>query len=156
MSAERLSQSQLLAELAGYGSDEPLRVTQVARALGISNETAYREVRSGRLPSYRVGTGRGTIRIPRADFRAYLDARKLKYTPQDLEDNRVAIERQLSEEIARQAFGEAEARRRSVAWDPQVKKALELVPRAEQLLRDPQQFVAQRAAELGASRPQAH
>ncbi|WP_405018141.1 helix-turn-helix domain-containing protein [Kitasatospora sp. NBC_00070] len=65
----------LLAELTGYQSDEPLRVKQIAPALGVSAETAYREVQSGRLPSYRVGTGRGTIRIQRADFRAYLKAR---------------------------------------------------------------------------------
>jgi len=89
------------------------------------------------------------------DFKAYLDSRKLKYTPQDLADNRVAIERQLAEEIARQAYGEGEARRRSMAWDPQVRKALELVPRAEQLLRDPQQFVIARAAEAAAARAQA-
>jgi carboxyl-terminal processing protease len=89
-----------------------------------------------------------------ADFKAYLDSRKLKHTPQDLADNRVAIERQLAEEIARQAYGEGEARRRSMAWDPQVRKALELVPRAEQLLRDPQQFVAARAAEAAAARAQ--
>ncbi|MCU7822640.1 helix-turn-helix domain-containing protein [Kitasatospora sp. DSM 101779] len=75
MSTASLSQAALLAELAGYGSDEPLRVVQVARALGVSDETAYREVRSGRLPSYRVGTGRGTIRIQREAFRAYLKAR---------------------------------------------------------------------------------
>jgi hypothetical protein len=45
-------------------------------------------------------------------------------------------------------YGEAEARRRTMAWDPQVQKALELAPRAAQLLKDPQQFVAERAAEL--------
>ncbi|PBC79041.1 excisionase family DNA binding protein [Streptomyces sp. TLI_235] len=77
MSTASLSQTALLAELAGYGSDEPLRVVQVARALGVSDETAYREVRSGRLPSYRVGTGRGTIRIQREAFRAYLKARSI-------------------------------------------------------------------------------
>ncbi|GAA2838473.1 hypothetical protein GCM10010441_73540 [Kitasatospora paracochleata] len=75
MSAPQLlSPAQLLSKLAGYGSDEPLRVKDVAKALGVSNETAYREVASGRLPSYRVGTGRGTIRIPRDGFRAYLKA----------------------------------------------------------------------------------
>ena len=90
-----------------------------------------------------------------ADFKAYLDARKLKHTPEELAENRVALERLLTEEIMRQVFGEGEARRRSVAWDPQVRKALELVPRAEQLLRDPQQFVADYTAEAKA-RPQAH
>jgi hypothetical protein len=46
-----------------------------------------------------------------------------------------------------QVFGEGEARRRSAAWDPQVRKALELIPRAELLLRDPATFVAERERE---------
>jgi hypothetical protein len=46
-----------------------------------------------------------------------------------------------------QVFGEGEARRRSVAWDPQVQKALELVPRAEMLLRDPRTYIALRERE---------
>jgi hypothetical protein len=51
----------------------------------------------------------------------------------------------IAEEVLRQAFGEGEARRRSLAWDPQVKKALELIPKAEQLLHEPQRFIADRA-----------
>ncbi len=91
------------------------------------------------------------------EFRAYLDTRKLKYTPEDLATNREAIERELTEEVLRQVFGEGEARKRSMAWDPQVRKALELIPRAEQLLRNPQQFVAEFTAETRtAPRPQAH
>ena len=39
------------------------------------------------------------------------------------------------------------ARRRTVAWDPQVQKALGLVTKAELLLRDPQAFMAAREAE---------
>ena len=93
-----------------------------------------------------------------ADFRAYLDTRKLKYTPEELADNRETIEHLLAEEVLRQVFGEGEARKRSMAWDPQVQKALELIPRAEQLLKNPQQFVAEYAAETrpAAPRPQAH
>ncbi|MER6363918.1 helix-turn-helix domain-containing protein [Kitasatospora sp. NPDC001527] len=79
MSTSQPTSGELLAELAGYGSDEPLRLAQVARALGVSDETARREVHSGRLPSYRVGTGRGTIRIEREAFRAYLRARGIPH-----------------------------------------------------------------------------
>jgi carboxyl-terminal processing protease len=82
-----------------------------------------------------------------ADFRDYLEQRKLRYTPEDLQQNREQISRLVQEEILRQAFGEAEARKRSMAWDPQLQKALELAPRAAQLLKDPQQFVAEREAE---------
>ena len=50
--------------------------------------------------------------------------------------------------MLRQVFGEGEARRRSLAWDPQVQKALGLVSKAELLLKDPQRFIAERTAEL--------
>ncbi|MGE5124735.1 MAG: S41 family peptidase, partial [Betaproteobacteria bacterium] len=79
-----------------------------------------------------------------SDFAAYLVARKLRHTDADLQQNRQEIVRLVDEEILRQVWGEAEARRKSMAWDPQVTKALELVPRAELLLRDPKSFVAQR------------
>jgi hypothetical protein len=34
-----------------------------------------------------------------------------------------------------------------MSWDPQIKKALELVPRADLLLRDPKTYVAERSRE---------
>ena len=88
-----------------------------------------------------------------ADFRSFLDARKLKYTEEDLVANREAISREILEEVLQQAFGEGEARRRSMAWDPQVQKALELVPKAEQLLKDPQRFLAERQARVEPTAP---
>lgn len=54
---------------------EPLRVKNIAAALRLPASTVYAEVRSGRLPSYRVGTGRGTIRVSRTAFQTYLDER---------------------------------------------------------------------------------
>jgi len=81
------------------------------------------------------------------DFKAYLQQRKLRYTPEDLQANREQVSRVIQEEILRQVFGEAEVRKRTMAWDPQVQKALELAPRAAQLLKDPHQFVAEREAE---------
>jgi len=78
------------------------------------------------------------------EFRAYLDAQKLPYTPEDLTANREALVHQIREEILRQVFGEREARVQTVAWDPQLQKALELVPKSELLIRDPQRFIASR------------
>ena len=65
------------------------------------------------------------------------------------------LRRQL-EEILRQVYGEGEARRRTLAWDPQVQKALSLVPKAEELLKEPQRFIVEYEAEekAAASRPQ--
>ena len=79
-----------------------------------------------------------------ADFQTYLGSRKLRFTQPELQDNRAELVRLIEEEILRQVWGEAEARRKSMAWDPQVQKALELVPKAELLLQDPKGFVAQR------------
>lgn len=53
----------------------PLVVRSIATALRVEPTTIYREIRSGRLPSYRVGSGRGTIRVSRAAFMQYLDDR---------------------------------------------------------------------------------
>jgi carboxyl-terminal processing protease len=83
----------------------------------------------------------------REDFQAYVESEKLRFTPEDFEENRVAIDRLIEEQVLRQVFGEGAARQRSIAWDPQVQRALELVPRAELLLGDPDGFVAQRERE---------
>jgi carboxyl-terminal processing protease len=79
-----------------------------------------------------------------ADFRAFLDGRKIAYTQADLEANRDPLSRLILEEVVRQVFGEGEARRRTMSWDPQVKKALEVMPRAELLLKDPRSYVLAR------------
>ncbi|GAA4863364.1 helix-turn-helix domain-containing protein [Kitasatospora terrestris] len=51
-----------------------LTVPQVAFALRLSQETVWRMARSGTLAAYRVGNGRGQVRISRDAFRAYLTA----------------------------------------------------------------------------------
>ena len=81
-----------------------------------------------------------------ADFKTYLDSRKIRYTPEDFATQREALVHEITEETLRQVYGEGEARRRTLAWDPQVLKGLALVPRAEQLLKDPQKFMAERVA----------
>lgn len=55
--------------------NNPLHVKAIADALRLDRATIYREITAGRLPSYRVGSGRGTIRISRAAFMQYLDDR---------------------------------------------------------------------------------
>lgn len=53
-------------------SVSPLKPKDVAVALDVNVQTVYVLVRQGDLPAYRVGAGRGTIRISRADFEQYL------------------------------------------------------------------------------------
>lgn len=54
---------------------EPLRVKDIAAALRVDKSTVYVEIKAGRLASYRVGSGRGTIRVSRTAFTAYLAER---------------------------------------------------------------------------------
>lgn len=63
---------ELTAPAAPQASSPPLRVHDIAAALRVDRATVYREIAAGRLTSYRVGTGRGTIRVPRAAFTQYL------------------------------------------------------------------------------------
>ena len=58
-----------------------------------------------------------------AEFKGYLDSRKLRYTQAELDENKAAIVRFIEDEVLRQAIGEGAARRRSMAWDPQIRKA---------------------------------
>lgn len=53
----------------------PLRVKDIATALRVEPGTVYAEIKAGRLSSYRVGQGRGTIRVSRAAFIQYLNDR---------------------------------------------------------------------------------
>lgn len=50
---------------------KPFRVKDVAALLDVDTSTVYAAVRNGELRSYRVGVGRGTIRIPVDSFVAY-------------------------------------------------------------------------------------
>ncbi|MFE7510154.1 helix-turn-helix domain-containing protein [Streptomyces sp. NPDC057540] len=50
----------------------PLKAKDVAAALDVNVQTVYALVRQGDLPAYRVGAGRGTIRVNRAAFDRYL------------------------------------------------------------------------------------
>jgi excisionase family DNA binding protein len=45
----------------------------VALRLTVSKATAYQLVSSGKLPCYRVGVGRGAIRVREEDLQRYLD-----------------------------------------------------------------------------------
>jgi excisionase family DNA binding protein len=50
------------------GKDAPakrhFRVAEVAARFGIDETTVYRQIKAGRLKAIRIGTGRGTVRVP--------------------------------------------------------------------------------------------
>ena len=49
-----------------------LRVAEVANRLGVSAALVYQLIADRRLPHFRIGTGRGTIRVRGEDVDAYL------------------------------------------------------------------------------------
>jgi excisionase family DNA binding protein len=66
-------QQQLTAPAESQAQNNPpLRVQDIATALRVDRATVYREIAAGRISSYRVGSGRGTIRVSRAAFTQYL------------------------------------------------------------------------------------
>lgn len=50
----------------------PYTVKQVAAALGVSGSTVYRDIEAGRLKAYRIGVGKGTLRIPHDALQRYM------------------------------------------------------------------------------------
>jgi carboxyl-terminal processing protease len=81
------------------------------------------------------------------DFKTFLKDHQLRFSDEDLQQNREPLAHLILEEVLRQVFGEGESKRRTLKWDPQFRRALEATPSAERLLRDPQGFIAVRAAE---------
>jgi len=77
-----------------------------------------------------------------AAFRRFLEEQKVPFEPERLEAHREEASEQILEEVLRQVFGEGEARRRTLLWDPQLQRALELMPRARALLEDPDAYIA--------------
>ena len=52
-------------------NEKPLRVAQLAAEFDTDPSTIYRDIKAGRLVAYRIGKGRGAIRIPVASVEAY-------------------------------------------------------------------------------------
>ncbi len=81
------------------------------------------------------------------EFKAFVAARGIGVSAAEIDESREQVTRIIQEETLRQVFGEGEARRKTVAWDPQVKKGLEAIAKAELLLKDPKKYVSQRDTE---------
>ena len=53
---------------------EFLNISEAAQTLRISRSLVYQLIETGRLEAYRVGVGRGAIRISREDFLRFLES----------------------------------------------------------------------------------
>ncbi len=137
--AHLIARQAFLGFSSGYTAAEVQGVTKLSGA-GSRSDTQSAKVRV-------IERGFKADDRVHGEFKAYLQSRKIRFTDAELEAARLEIGREIEEEVLRQVFGEGEARRRTLSWDPQVQKALEVIPRAEILIQDPQRFIAERERE---------
>lgn len=58
-------------------NDKLLTVKEVAEFLRLSRSETYKLIQSKALPHYRVGPGRGAIRVKETDIQEFLEVRRL-------------------------------------------------------------------------------
>jgi len=85
------------------------------------------------------------------DFRKFLDQEKISYTESDLMQNNDWVRATIKSEIFIDAFGQDEGLKVRAETDPQVIKALELLPQARQLAENAKREIAARNASQNAS-----
>ena len=83
--------------------------------------------------------------ITMQDFRKFLDSEKVPYTEADLLENNDWVRSNIKSEILVDGFGQEVGMKVRAEDDPQVPKALELLPQAKQLAENARKVVAERA-----------
>ncbi len=87
-----------------------------------------------------------------AEFRKFLDDEKVPYTEADFVQNNDWIRSSLKSEIFIDAFGQEEGLKVRAESDPQVLKALDLLPQAKALEENAQRIIAERNTDHALSR----
>jgi carboxyl-terminal processing protease len=77
------------------------------------------------------------------EFRKFLDEQKVTFTEADLADNLDWIKSNIKAELFINEFGQQEGMRTHAETDPEVEKALELLPQAKQLADNARKVIAQ-------------
>ncbi len=80
------------------------------------------------------------------DFRKFLDSEKIPFTEAELLQNNDWVRSSIKSEIFVNAFGQEEGLKVRAEADPEVLKALDLLPQAKQLAENARHVVAQRAS----------
>jgi carboxyl-terminal processing protease len=78
------------------------------------------------------------------DFRKFMDDEKIPYTEADLLENNAWVRSNIKSEIFVDVFGQEEGLKVRAETDPQVTKALELLPQAKSLAENARKIVAER------------
>jgi carboxyl-terminal processing protease len=86
------------------------------------------------------------------DFRKFLDEEKITYTEGEFVENNDWLRSGIKSEIFVDAFGQEEGLKVHAETDPEVVKALELLPQARALVDNAKKFIASRNAAAPASR----
>jgi len=80
------------------------------------------------------------------DFRKFTDDEKVPYTEAELLQNNDWVRSNIKAEILIDAFGQEEGLKSRAESDPEVVKALDLLPQAKQLADNAKRVIAERAA----------
>jgi len=78
------------------------------------------------------------------EFRKFLDEQKIAFTEADLADNADWIHTSIKAELFINEFGQQEGMKVHAEGDPEVQKALDLLPQAKQLAENAKKTIAQR------------
>src|SRR5882757_5450779 len=79
-----------------------------------------------------------------SDFRKFMDEEKVTYSEADMLENNDWVRANIKSEIFVDAFGQQEGLKIRAETDPQVVKALELLPQAKQLAENARKTIAER------------
>ena len=81
-----------------------------------------------------------------AQFRKYLDQQKIKYTSADIQANLTWLKWQIKREVFTSYFGLTDGYKVELQDDPQLEKAIDLVPQAKALYQNARKILAEREA----------
>jgi carboxyl-terminal processing protease len=80
------------------------------------------------------------------EFRKYLDRQHIKYTEPQIQENLTWLKLQIKREVFTSAFGLNEGFKVALQDDPQLEKAIELIPQSRALYQNARKIVAERQA----------
>ncbi|HET8666342.1 MAG TPA: S41 family peptidase, partial [Terriglobales bacterium] len=86
------------------------------------------------------------------EFRKFLDEQKVPYTEAELIENDAWVRARIKSEIFVDEYGQQDGLKVSAEADPEVQKALDLLPKAKELAENARRIVADKAAARGLNR----
>jgi len=88
-----------------------------------------------------------------SDLRKYLDKQNVRFSEADFAENKHWIEQKIRREVFLSIFGANEGYKIALEDDPQIQKAIESLPQAQELYSKARRVLAQRQGQTGLSTP---